>query len=82
MAIKYNPYGWEIRPYETKKERIEKEKINQQKKVSYLFSLTYGMITDYLSYSNIDILSLLNHLDKLHDELERLEILRIRYENS
>lgn len=79
--ISYNPYGWTIRPRATKKERIEKKIMEQIQLVEMYQRDLNARLSDYLCYGRGSILDISRAMKKLDEELEQLEILRIRYKS-
>lgn len=79
--ISHNPYGWEIRPYETKEERMKKKIIKQAQLVKMYQQDLNARLENYLLSGRGSILDISRIIKKLDEELEQLEILRIRYES-
>lgn len=61
MAIKYNPYGWEIRPYVSEAEKCKKKRDDSVRHV-------YGLIKNGVE-DNQYILSLLCDALSAHEEM-------------
>ena len=74
MVIKYNPYGWEIRPHKTETQKtIEKQReiARLEQQIAFLMNEANSRINQFISH-NHDPVTLLLELDKIFPEVTKI----------